>query len=134
MAPMARPIWETVYPPQASRLSRWRACSCHRRTAEALAAFDAPAYEIKRIHDSGGLDDVADVSRQIGRTNVEEEKHRLALALRDTPNELSVHVAYVDGEPVACGRISQGEQRHRRVGGWPDQDDAPKPRALRRVR
>ncbi len=73
--------------------------------AGALAAFDAPAYEIKRIHDCEGLDDVADISRQIGRTNVEEEKHRLALALRDTPNELSVHVAYVDGEPVACGRI-----------------------------
>ena len=74
-------------------------------SAEAVAAFDAPAYEIKRIHDTQGLDDVADISRQIGRANAEEEKSRLALALRDTPDELSVHVAYVDGVPVACGRI-----------------------------
>lgn len=72
---------------------------------EALAAFDAPAYEIKRIHDAEGLNDVADIAREIGRTNVEEEKHRLASVLGDTPDELSVHVAYVDGEPVACGRI-----------------------------
>jgi len=72
---------------------------------EALAVFDAPAYEIKRIQDAEGLNGVADIAREIGRTNVEEEKHQLASVLRDTPSELSVHVAYVDGEPVACGRI-----------------------------
>lgn len=71
---------------------------------EALAVFDVPAYEIKRVHDAEGLNDIADIAREIGRTNVEEEKHRLALVLRDTPDELTVHVAYVDGEPVACGR------------------------------
>jgi hypothetical protein len=51
------------------------------------------------------LMDVAAISREIGRTNVEEEQGRLALALRDTPDQMSVHVAYIDGEPVACGRI-----------------------------
>ena len=72
---------------------------------EALAVFDAPMCEIKRVHDAQGLNDVADIARETGRTNVEEEKHRLALVLRDTPDELSVHVAYIDGEPVACGRM-----------------------------
>jgi len=72
---------------------------------EALKDFAAPAYQIKRVHDAQGLNDVADITREIGRTNVEAEKHRLALGLRETPDELSVHVAYVDGEPVACGRI-----------------------------
>jgi predicted GNAT family acetyltransferase len=71
----------------------------------ALGAFDTPEYEIRRVHDTDGLDDVAHISSEIGRTNAEAEKHQLALALRDTPDELSVHVAYVDGEPVACGRI-----------------------------
>lgn len=68
----------------------------------ALAAFDGPAYEIRRVHDA---DDVAEISREIGRRNVEEEKRRLEAALLAAPDELSVHVAYVDGEPVACGRI-----------------------------
>lgn len=74
-----------------------------------VAAFDAPAYEIKRVRDAEGLNDVADISREIGRRNVEEEKHRLAAILRDSPEKMSVHVAYVDGQPVACGRIHFGE-------------------------
>jgi len=73
-------------------------------TQEAVAAFEAPDFEIRRIYDVEGLSDVAAISRQIGRQDVEEEKQRLAALLRDTPEELSVHVAYVDGEPVACGR------------------------------
>jgi hypothetical protein len=74
-----------------------------------VAAFDAPAYEIKRVREAEGLNHVADISREIGRTNVEEEKHRLATILRDGPDGMSVHVAYVDGEPAACGRINFGE-------------------------
>lgn len=73
-------------------------------TQEAVAAFEAPDVDIRRIYDVEGLSDVAAISRQIGRQDVEEEKQRLAALLRDTPEELSVHVAYVDGEPVACGR------------------------------
>jgi hypothetical protein len=72
---------------------------------EALAAFEAPAYEIKRIDDPPGLNDVAAISREIGRTNVDDEKRRLALMLRRAPDQMSVYVAYIDGEAVACGRI-----------------------------
>ena len=71
----------------------------------ALTAFAAPGYRIVRVRNEERLDDVADVAREIGRQDVEEERRRLALALRDTPGELSIHVAYVDGEPVASGRI-----------------------------
>lgn len=71
----------------------------------ALTAFAGPEYEIERVRDEARLADVADVAREIGRPDVEEERRRLALALRDTPDELSVYVAYVDGEPVASGRI-----------------------------
>ncbi len=72
---------------------------------ETLAAFDAAAYDIECIHDPEHLNDVAAISREIGRTNVEEEKSRLALILQYTPDQMSVHVAYDDGEAVACGRI-----------------------------
>lgn len=74
-----------------------------------VAAFDAPAYEIKRVRDAEGLNDVADISREIGRRNVDEEKRQLAAILRDDIDKMSVHVAYVDGEPAACGRINFGE-------------------------
>ena len=72
---------------------------------EVLAAFCAPTYDIRRIHDVEGLDDVATISREIGHTNVAEEKSRLALILDDTPDRMSVYVAYVDGEAVSCGRV-----------------------------
>ena len=72
---------------------------------EVLAAFDASAYQIKRIHDSQDLNHVAEIAREIGRTDFEEEKQRLSSGLRNTPDELSIYVAYVDGEPVGCGRI-----------------------------
>lgn len=74
-------------------------------TEDAVAAWFAPAYEIRRIHDPEGLNDVAAIAREIGRTNIEEEKSRLARILQDTPDQVSIYVAYVDGEPVACGRI-----------------------------
>ena len=72
---------------------------------EALAAFEAPAYDLKHIDDSAGLDDVAAISRETGRTDADDEKRRLALTLRDAPDQMSVYVAYIDGEAVACGRI-----------------------------
>ncbi|MGB6553356.1 MAG: GNAT family N-acetyltransferase [Candidatus Binataceae bacterium] len=72
---------------------------------EALAAFEAPAYDLKHIDDPARLDDVAAISREIGRTNVDDEKRQLALALRDAPRQMSVYVAYIDDKPVACGRI-----------------------------
>lgn len=72
---------------------------------QTLAAFDAPVYDIKRIHDPKGLEDVAAISREVGRTNVEVEINRLALTLQSTPDQMSVYVAYIDGEPAACGRI-----------------------------
>lgn len=88
-------------------------------TEEALVSFDTDAYEIRRLHDAAGLDDVAEIAREIGRTNVEEEKRRLASALRETPNELSIYVAYVDGEPVSSGRINlkQGSAVAELAGG-----------------
>jgi hypothetical protein len=74
-------------------------------TDEALRAFAAPAYDIRRVHDDKGLDDVAEISREIGRTNVESERTRLARTLQRKPSPMSVYVAYLGGVPVACGRI-----------------------------
>jgi hypothetical protein len=72
---------------------------------EALAAFEAPAYDLKHIDDPADLDEVAAISREIGRTKVDDEKSRLAFTLGKAPEQMSIYVAYIDGEAVACGRI-----------------------------
>lgn len=70
-----------------------------------LAGFGAPDCVIRRVHDEVGLDDYAEIAREIGRENSEEEKRQLAAVLLAAPDTMSVHIAYVDGEPVSCGRI-----------------------------
>jgi hypothetical protein len=75
----------------------------------ALAAFDTPEYDIRRVRDGSGLDDVAAISREIGRGDTEQERRRLAAVLHEGPDRLSIHVAYVDDEPVACGRLELPE-------------------------
>jgi hypothetical protein len=72
---------------------------------EALAAFDTPGCDVRRVHDEAGLADYAEIAREIGRKNPDEEKRQLAAVLLEAPDTMSVHIAYVDGEPVSCGRI-----------------------------
>jgi hypothetical protein len=72
---------------------------------DALSAFDNHGHVVRRVHDREGLEHVAEISREIGRADVETETRQLSASLRDFPDEMSVHVAYLDGEPVACGRI-----------------------------
>ncbi|GMK37062.1 hypothetical protein PCCS19_01150 [Paenibacillus sp. CCS19] len=68
-----------------------------------LDEFDR--FDIRIVRDERDLADYAEVSREIGRRNVEEERRSLALELKERQNEMSIHIAYVDGEPVACGRV-----------------------------
>ncbi|GAB1816863.1 hypothetical protein HerbRD11066_00270 [Herbidospora sp. RD11066] len=70
-----------------------------------LTAFDPTAFDIRRVTDPQGLADYAEISREIGRRNVDAEQERLARILRDTPEAMSIHIAYVGDEPVAAGRI-----------------------------
>jgi hypothetical protein len=71
-----------------------------------LAAFSTPAdCELYRVPDEAGLADYAEIAREIGRKNPEQERERLAYILREAPETMSVYVAYVGGEPVAGGRI-----------------------------
>ena len=61
--------------------------------------------KIENVVDEKGLEDVAEISRQIGRRNVDKEKHRLSETLKTTPDVLSVCVLSVNGEPVSCLRM-----------------------------
>jgi hypothetical protein len=73
-----------------------------------VAAFDTRGHDVRRIHDESGLADYAEIAREIGRANPEKEQQQLASVL----DQMSVHIAYVDGEPVACGRIYFSESSH----------------------
>lgn len=74
-------------------------------TPEGLSRCEAVHYEIRQVDDAHGVEDLAEVSRDIGRENVGEEARRLLATLRDHPDTLRAYVAYVDGAPVACARL-----------------------------
>jgi GNAT superfamily N-acetyltransferase len=71
---------------------------------------DVRSVDVRRV-DVAGLDDVAAISADIGRSNVDAERRRLAAVLAQAPATMSVHVAYVDDVAAACGRA------HYREGG-----------------
>ncbi|MCD9141268.1 GNAT family N-acetyltransferase [Streptomyces albireticuli] len=77
----------------------------------ALASFTPEGRDIRRVTDERGLEDYAEIARALGRKNAEEERRRLAAELRDAPEAMSIHIAYVDGVPASCGRV------HFRPGG-----------------
>lgn len=72
---------------------------------DVLMRLPVSTHEIHRVQDSAGLEHVARISRAVGRSDVDAERRRLGEALRRMPEQLSVYVAYADGEPAACGRI-----------------------------
>jgi hypothetical protein len=72
----------------------------------ALASYGARSGSvIRRVRGGAGLADYAEIAREIGRKNPEEEQKELAYLLRHAPDTMSIYVAYVEGEPVAGGRI-----------------------------
>lgn len=74
-------------------------------SAASLAAFGTSGYEVRRVCDEAGLAGYAEIGRETGRANVAEERRQLAAAMRAAPEAMSIHIAYLAGEPVACGRI-----------------------------
>ncbi|MFD0385719.1 GNAT family N-acetyltransferase [Streptomyces stramineus] len=70
-----------------------------------LASFDPAGQDIRQVTDERGLADYAEIARALGRKNAEEERQRLAAELREAPEAMSIHIAYVDGEPASCGRV-----------------------------
>lgn len=79
---------------------------------QALARFpDATNALIKRIEDAAGLDAVVEISHDIGRKNVDQERARLKATLENDPQSMSIYVAYVAGEPASCGRLHVGKTK-----------------------
>ncbi|SKB81652.1 hypothetical protein SAMN06295926_1091 [Lysinibacillus sp. AC-3] len=100
-----------------------------------LAAFgDGGEHEIRIVREERDLVDYAEVSREIGRHNVEEERRALALKLKENSDEMSIHIAYVDGEPVACGRgLLPARRALRRTSRRSYQDHTPETGTVHRA-
>lgn len=71
---------------------------------EVRERFPDLGLDIRRVVDEKGFADVAEISREIGRSDAEDEKRRLLRSALTAPEELSMYVAYVDGVAAACGR------------------------------
>jgi hypothetical protein len=80
---------------------------------EALGQFPSQPVVIERVTGRSGLDDVAEISREIGRTHVEQEREGFAKLMAEHPERMSIFVACVGDAPAACGRIYYND-----VGGF----------------
>ena len=65
----------------------------------------SPPPEIRRYVDDRGLSDHESIARALERPNATQERDRLAAEMKEHPGEMCIHVAYVAGLPVACGRL-----------------------------
>jgi len=70
-----------------------------------VAAFDVAGVHVRQVRDERELAGYAEISRETGRRNVDEERRQLAAVLAETPDEMSIHIAYVGEEPASCGRV-----------------------------
>lgn len=61
--------------------------------------------KIESVVDDNGLKSVAQISRQIGRRNVDKEEYELSEILKTTPDALNVCFLSFNGEPVSCLRV-----------------------------
>jgi GNAT superfamily N-acetyltransferase len=67
--------------------------------------FAASGGDIRRVTDRQGLADVRLISEEIYGKSYENRIEQWARSLENDPAGMSIHVAYIDGEPAASGRI-----------------------------
>lgn len=76
-----------------------------RAGADALTRFDLHPCDIRRVTGEEGLKDYRTIREEVSGKDCGSEIARYAPMLQDHPDSMSVYVAYVDGEPAACGRV-----------------------------
>ena len=77
---------------------------------ETLARFGTADADIRRVTDRKGLQEYQVIREEVRGRNCDKEIKQYALLLQNHPDTMSVYVAYVDGEPAACGRVYFHEQ------------------------
>lgn len=72
---------------------------------ESLEHFGSGQSEIRRITSRDGLKDYGTIVEEVRGKDCRQEIAQYAFLLENHPQNLSVYVAYADGEPAACGRV-----------------------------
>ena len=72
---------------------------------DALGRFGAVSHDIRRVTDQEGLRDYQIVREEVHGKSCAQEIEQYHVVLEKHPDSMSVYVAYVEGEPAACGRI-----------------------------
>ena len=73
-------------------------------SSEALQGFGPRSGDIRRVTNRQDLRDYQTVQEKVYGINCDAKIKQYGQMLADHPNNLSMYVAYVDGEPAACGR------------------------------
>lgn len=64
-----------------------------------------PETKLVRIQNEQGLQEVAEISYEIGRQGIDAETKRLASILNESPELMSIYVLYKNDKPISCGRV-----------------------------
>lgn len=70
-----------------------------------LNRFGVCSGDIRRVTGKKGLGDYRTVLEEVRGRSCKNEIERYGSMLESHPSNMSVYVAYVDGEPAACGRV-----------------------------
>ncbi len=76
-----------------------------RADRQSLDRFGIGDADVQRITDRAGLADYQRITEEIYGKDRASRIEQFALLLENHPDSMSVYVAYVDGEPAACGRV-----------------------------
>lgn len=71
----------------------------------ALERFGVIHSDIRQVISRAGLRDYQRIREEVSGENCGQEMEQYAFLLENHPSNLSIYVAYADGEPAACGRI-----------------------------
>ena len=72
---------------------------------KALGRFGVCHGDIRRVTSREGLEDYQTILEEVRGRGCEKEIEQYGFMLEKHPDNMSVYVASVDGEPAACGRI-----------------------------
>lgn len=74
-----------------------------------MGAAHVAGVELRQIHDERGIRDLVSIQESLYRRSFAWWGAELLLALTESPGSISLHGAYVDGQPVGGGRATYPE-------------------------
>lgn len=67
--------------------------------------FGVVDQDIRKVTDRNGLEEYRTIIEEVREKKCDKEIDQFASMLHNYPNNMSIYIAYVNGEPAACGRV-----------------------------